>query len=417
MNENNYAKRRTGIRKAIPQTVAVSAGSDSGFQLLFLPALFLLLFFCLADTSAFGFQKDAQAAFSLKVTIHQVDDGRIKRKVRVPSFETVEAPVGKAAGALDRGVTGRNLFQGTGEVGNLKQIYMRDSVTYTEITPVVFLRDLEDRKTTQAGIAEKGLFSFENLPAGEYLLSIEVPGHTPVTRNVSVGPDQAESKNEVKFNLSFQPSDPEEPRLLREHYNPESISSGARSDYDRAVKALEEARLDDALAFLELAVERDAYFTEAYERMGLIHLSQGILEKAEECFRKALAADPYSYRSLSNLGTILLNRAEAEEAFKYNQLAVKIRPQDPQARYHLAMSFYQLGQLEEALDQLAREKALEPSHFTQPQILSAEIYRLLNDFDSMIMELEEFLERYPEDGKTAQVSQALADARQIRTEN
>jgi Tfp pilus assembly protein PilF len=377
-------------------------------------ALSLLLFSGVLSRHISGAQADEFGEITLKGVIQLVDGGKIKRKIRVPSFETVEAPVGRAAGSLDRGILGRNLFEGTGEAGTLKQIYMRESTSYTEIIPVVFLKEIGTNASTRAMITEKGSFRFEALPAGEYELTIAVPGHTPVVKKLSL--TRSGGNGITEFVYPFKASDSEESRLLQNHYNPKSISEKARSDYDRGVKAINEARLDEALTYLELAVERDDSFTEAFERMGLIYLSRGSMDKAENSFRMALQSDPCSYRSLSNLGTILLNSGEDAEAVKHHSQAVKMRPQDPQARYHLAMSYFQLGDMEKASDQLAKEKALAPNHFTQPQLLSAEIYRIQEDYDSMIQEMEAFLEVFPDDPKANQVRQALDEAQELQQE-
>ena len=415
MNKYNHLKTVGSSYPEKTRVLVVSAVSDRTSRILFLFVLSLLLLFGVMAKYSFGEGSEVSGTLTLKGQIQLVDGGKIKRKVRVPSFETVEAPVGKSAGSLDKGILGRDIFGGTGDVSSMKQIYMRDSTSYTEIIPVIFLREDKEKGWTRASITDKGAFKFENLIPGDYEITIEVPGYTPVVKKLNlISPD---SGNEVEFVYSFNPSNPEESRLLKQHYNPASISDKSRADYERGVKAMDNAKLDDALIHLSIAVKRDEGFTEAYEKLGLIYFSRGDMGEAEKAFRMALKADPYSYRSLLNLGTILLNNGEDAEAATYQSQAVKVRPQDPQARYNLAMSYFQLGDMENAADQLAKEKALEPSHFTQPQLLSAEIYRMLEDFDSMVQELEDFLVIFPDDPKAEQVRQALADAKEMGTES
>ena len=416
MNTKRLSSQNNYFKKAEFTTLAVSIDFSSPFKALFITFLFLFILFTLLPQDSLGSQSENQATFSLKGQVKLIDGGRIKRKVRVPSFETVEAPVGKTAGSLDKGIRGRNIYEGTGEIGNLKQIYMRDSTTYTEIHPVVFLQELKDKGRTWSAESIKESFLIENLPAGEYQITISVPGHTPVIQKISLDPADARD-NQFKFFYSFNKADPEESRLLKAHYNPKSIPDGARSSYNSGVKAIDEGQVDQALVFLTKAVSRADYFTEAYERIGLIYFSQGKNSEAEDAFRKALNIDLYSYRSLSNLGTILLNKGEVDQAQTYYELAVKVRPQDPQARYNLAVTQFQLGNLEAAYDQLVKQKSLDQSHFTQPQLLSAEICRRNEDYDSMILELEEFLELFSDDPKAEQVRMAVADARKIKAES
>ena len=415
MNKYINQHRRRCDYPLKPRDQVITASPDNTCKFTFLLALSLLLLFGALSEYSVGAQADNPGVFTLKGFVHQIDGGRIKRKIRVPSFENVEAPVGSSRN-LDSGILGRNLFAGTGEAGNLQQIYMRERVVYTESVPVLFLRETKEKGWTRALSTKKGSFRFENIPSGEYELTIAVPGHTPVIKNLLLAPTEADNNNEFEFIYSFEPSDPEENRLLKAHYNPKSISDRARADYNRGLKAINEAQLDEGLIHLAMAAERDEYFTEAFERMGIIYFSRDDTEEAEKSFRLALKADPYSYRSLSNLGTILLNSGEDAEAVRYHGMAVKVRPQDPQARYNLALSLFQLGDLEKAADQLAKEKALDPLHYSQPQLLCAEIYRILENFDSMILELEDFLVHFPEDPKADQVRQVLSDVSKMRAE-
>ncbi len=412
MNKSDSLERFRILYSKKNRPQEVPSGPAQTNRILCLFVFTLLLLFGVMTKYSFGEGSDLPGTVTLKGQIKLVDGGKILRKVRVPSFETVEAPVGKTAGSLDKGIRGRDIFGGTGEVSSLKQIYWRESTSYTEIIPLIFLREAREKGITRARITDKGAFRFESIAPGEYEITIAVPGYTPVVKKLDLV--SSNSRNELEFTYSFTPSNPEESRLLKDHYNPESISDKSRADYERGVKAMDNAKLDDALVHLSIAIKRDEGFTEAFEKMGLIYFSRSDMEEAEKAFRMALKADPYSYRSLSNLGTILLNNGEAAEAVTYHKLAVKVRPQDPQARYNLAMSFFQLGDMENAADQLAKVKALEPAHFTQPQLLRAEIYRVLEDFDSMILELEDFLVFFPDDPKTEQVRQALADAREIK---
>jgi TolA-binding protein len=416
MNRINHSNKTMYGNPLKSQVWVITMTSENPIKIIFLFALSLLLFLGVMSRFSTGSQAESPEMFTLKGFVQLIDGGKIKRKIRVPSYETVEAPVGKSAGSLDKGILGRNMYEGTGGVGTLKQIYMRDSFSYTEIIPVVFLHESQENGLTKALITKKNAFSFTDIPAGEYEFTISVPGYTPVIKNLLIAGSEADENNVINFPFSFNPSDKEETRLLKAHYNPKSIPDKARADYNKSVKAINEAKLDEALIHLEIALERASYFTEASERMGLIYLSRGEMEEAEKAFRMAVKSDPCSYRSLSNLGTILLNKGENNEAAELHLRAVKMRPQDPQARYHLAMALFQLGDLQAAIDQLAKEKALDALHYTQPQLLSAEIYRNLEDFDSMIREIEEFLERFPDDPKAGQVRLALADAREMMKE-
>jgi regulator of sirC expression with transglutaminase-like and TPR domain len=72
------------------------------------------------------------------------------------------------------------------------------------------------------------------------------------------------------------------------------------------------------------------------------------------------------------------------------------------------MALFQLEKFSEALDQLAKARTIDPEHFSQPQILAAEIFRILGSRESVVAELEDFLEHFPDDPKVPAIKEVLA---------
>lgn len=58
-------------------------------------------------------------------------------------------------------------------------------------------------------------------------------------------------------------------------------------------------KIDDAIAYLELAVKIKSDWPKAYHRLGLVYLNKGDLPKALENLRKFLELDPQSPEAAS----------------------------------------------------------------------------------------------------------------------
>jgi tetratricopeptide (TPR) repeat protein len=71
---------------------------------------------------------------------------------------------------------------------------------------------------------------------------------------------------------------------------------------------------------------------------------------------------------------VLVTVNRADDAWQYNALAVEVRPNDALAHSQLGMNYFQLGDLDFSVKHLERARAIDPAHFSHPQLLLAEIH-------------------------------------------
>ena len=149
-----------------------------------------------------------------------------------------------------------------------------------------------------------------------------------------------------------------------------------------------------------------------FRSLGIIALQSGQYEEAENAFQEALKQNPAYFLALENLGGALLAHGKLEEALKVNLRAVKVRPEDPTAQAQLGHNYFALGRLDEAEKHVKEVQALEPGHFSFPQLLLAEIYVRKHDYPAVIRELEEFLKLHPDSKPASNARKALEIAHQ-----
>ena len=251
----------------------------------------------------------------------------------------------------------------------------------------------------------RGRFRFRKLAEGTYTLAAFSPSLGEARETVEIGPGLADSRGRIEVTLHLDGTRPAGATVSAHEL---SIPAKARREYDEARKKLALPDVNAAITHLERAVEIAPQYSAAWNHLGTIAYQQRRYPDAEKYFRKALNADPQSYEALVNLGGVLLNLGEYDEALDYNRHAVLRRPDDALANSQLGMSYLAKEKLESAKRYLTIAKTLDPAHFSHPQLLLAEIDMRQNQPAAAASELRDFLARHPDAPEAAQVKNLLA---------
>jgi tetratricopeptide (TPR) repeat protein len=260
-----------------------------------------------------------------------------------------------------------------------------------------------------------GRFTFKKLDAGTYTLAVFLPAEGEARQTIEIGPSSAGSHHRVSLSLQFKASDFERAPALARH----TVATRQLAIPDKALRLYEDARKflsrrdsDSAIRRLEEAVDLAPQFSAAWNELGTIAYQAQKYTRAEECFRQALAADPASYEPLVNLGGVLINLRKLDEAWDYNVHAVLLRPTDALANSQLGMTCFEMGRLEMAEKYFAQAVALDPAHFSHPQLFLAEIHLRRGDRPAAAGDLEGFLQHHPDWPQAAQMRETIAALRQ-----
>jgi tetratricopeptide (TPR) repeat protein len=133
------------------------------------------------------------------------------------------------------------------------------------------------------------------------------------------------------------------------------------NDFELARKDLDEAlRLDPKLPNI-------------YTLAGTARDKAGDFASAEPAFREALKTDPESFEANLYLGAILYKRREIDEAKVFVDRALKLRPNDPLARYESAMLKSMTGAYEDAA-RLLEQLCKEDPNWLDPHVQLATLY-------------------------------------------
>lgn len=265
-----------------------------------------------------------------------------------------------------------------------------------------------DSTTADSG----GRFHFRKLTAGTYTLSFSMPGRGEARSTVEVGPGTADKRGRVAMQFRLRDSDFTLGDVVRQR---DSVSARQLSIPERAWREYEQARKDlsrrdtaAAEGHLQKAVEIAPQFATAWNTLGTIAYQTRKFEMAERDFREALAQDPAAYEALVNLGGVLINLNRLEEAREFNERAVERRSNDALANSQLGVTWFELGKLDRATKYLERAIEIDPTHFSHPQLILAEIHERQGRFARAAEDLENFLAHHPDWPQTLQLRSAIA---------
>jgi tetratricopeptide (TPR) repeat protein len=303
-------------------------------------------------------------------------------------------------------VPGKSVFQVVG------RILQGDGVPFRDTIPVVFLHGTLAPFSAQAPVGPDGRFRFKKIPAGTYTLSAAVPRLGEKRKTIEVGASFADSNANVIADISFDGTVSWEKKGTVSAAEL-SVSENAKQEYLKALDCLSRQDVQGAIARLGKAVELSPQFAIALNQLGTIAYQTGKFQEAEEYFRASMKQDPGLYAPLVNLGGALLALRRDEAALPVNLDAVRIMPGDALAHSQLGKNYYYLSRFDEAETHLKRAEALDPSHFSYPQIVLIDIYLKTNRLPAAIEEMESFLRLHPDSNLVPKIRKLLEAAHEM----
>jgi tetratricopeptide (TPR) repeat protein len=291
------------------------------------------------------------------------------------------------------------------------QIVSSEPRLFVQAPRFVALFPTNSRRVSRTTVDSKGRFRFKKLEQGTYVLVFGVPRSRPARRTVEIGPSMADNRGRVTTSLVFERRGVTG-RSFAVPADQLAVPESARVEFFRGREYLARDETDRARAAFLKAAEIAPQFALAWSSLGNLELQAGQYEEAERAFRRAIDLNPAFYASMLNLGTTLLALGRLDDALAIHLRAVKARPDDPQAEAQLGHTYFRMKRFGEAEAALRRVKALEPEHFTFPQLTLAQIAVGRSDYPAAVRELEEFLRLHPDSESAAEARGALEVARQ-----
>jgi len=260
-----------------------------------------------------------------------------------------------------------------------------------------------------------GTFSYQDLTAGNYLLTIESQDLPTIARAVelkdSLTPKgvfltvrlamdgSATIQEVVKDSTSSKVSGPED--------LPTRVSKKAFKAFQKAAEENARGNSAEAIELLRKAITEEPAYFEAYNNLGAQYQKLKRWEEAIEAFSKAITLREQNVKPHINLGTIYLSRGEPDSAIKHFQSAVNLDMNSVPAHVGLGQALFQKKDYDSAAENLETATRLDPGGTKQAFVLLAQIHVLKKRYDRARYLLEAMAQFFPNDPEVSKLSRSL----------
>lgn len=173
-----------------------------------------------------------------------------------------------------------------------------------------------------------------------------------------------------------------------------ALAGGSRIRIGRCSGDLEAGRLESALIECHQALRADPSNSKARHLLAMAMAANGDLSDAERELRRVIKQDPESAFAFYNLGSILTELSREEEALEMFVEATRLESDFPEAQFAVATTLWNLGRIEETVEQLDAFLLAAPYHLPARNLRAAALLRL-ERWDAATAEYRLVLEKDP----------------------
>ena len=252
-----------------------------------------------------------------------------------------------------------------------------------------------------------GRYRFLNLPNGRYDLAVEVEGAEVARVRVMV---QSGFKTDHRQDLHLE----WRADARAGGGKPQTVSAADfykrtaanQSLFEKARKAIDGRRYDQAASLLGRLVASDPKDFQAWTELGTVHLLRDDAGEAETAYRRAAAERPAFALALLNLGRLLMAQKKFEGAVEPLTKALGAQPASAEANLLLGEAYLQLRQGSKAVPRLN-----EAARLGRPEahLRLATLYNAAGLKEKAAAEYEQFLAKRPDHPDRKKLAQYVAE--------
>jgi len=197
------------------------------------------------------------------------------------------------------------------------------------------------------------------------------------------------------------------------------VPKEAAREYDRAIKDLQEGKVEAAQPRLEKAVELYPRYAEAWNELGRVRLAQKVGAdriKAREAFNMAVSADAEFAPPYLNLAAMSVQDKQWKEAAEAAGKALTINNANEMAAYLFAIATYNLNDLENAEKSAMHASQLGQGNLAPVHSLLAEIYMTREDWSQAAEHARAYLQLAPSGPFAARMRENLSQMEVVSTD-
>jgi Tfp pilus assembly protein PilF len=245
-------------------------------------------------------------------------------------------------------------------------------------------------------------FRFVQPASGHYMIHVDVDGYEEVHQRIE--------NTDVEGYTTIQMI-PASGRISRKEHTQASLDVSEVLDqyprkavdlYGKALDSHKKGKIDQAIKQLQEALKIAPNFYPAHNTLGMIYRDAGQLDNAEEQFVQAHQINSHNPDPLVNLSSLYLQENKPERAAEVSQEAVLENSRSAPALFNWGVALYKLSKLDKAEEVLKRALDVAPK-MAQVHLALANVYLKLRRYDSLLDQLNTYLEQNPKGRDREQV--------------
>jgi tetratricopeptide (TPR) repeat protein len=170
----------------------------------------------------------------------------------------------------------------------------------------------------------------------------------------------------------------------------------------------------DLIALYTATLRKNPGCWMAHYNLGIVLTDQGDIDQAIDHYRHAVALRPAYAEAHYNLGRLLVGQGRVDDAIVHYEKAAEINPGDPEAQNNLGVTLFTIGRVDDAIAHYQKALEIEPE-YAEASCNLANALISKGDFDDAIARYEVCVAAIP-DHAEAQYNLASALLRNGRTD-
>lgn len=284
--------------------------------------------------------------------------------------------------------------------------HVRDAVTGNPVHwAMVSLRTRVGATVRTVGTDSNGLAEIDRIQVGAYFIEIRHDSYQDFTSEEIVLVEGRLLLQRYEFVLQpveaarAEPAIPKDPAVSVSEF---TVPEKAQQEFRKGLEAFDQGELDQSIEHFDQATKIFPKFDDAYNQWALAFLFLGQPDSAEEILKRALGENEGNSRAHALLGIALRNKEELEASAESLRRAVELEPTDALSHLELARTLLALEDSAQALIHAERSHALDLGPADVHLVLFEALIKE-RQYEAALSELEEFVERYPDETRIDQV--------------
>ena len=189
------------------------------------------------------------------------------------------------------------------------------------------------------------------------------------------------------------------------------VPSKARKEFDKAQKAFNEGKYDEAKARTNKALEIYVYFAEALTLRGIVEANAKDFDPAQADLQKAIQYDPNYGLAYFAMGATLNQLGKFDDAARTLERGVAVKPDGWQGFFELSKATLAKGDFKAALKNASTAEKLANDAYAPIHVVKAHALMGLKQYQPAVAELELYLNREPQSALSASARRSLDQAK------